>query len=205
MLLRLAALAVLMFGVNLHVQADDQRVAIGDHVTTLEFKDIRYLPRSLSELGKHKAFVFVFTNTTCPLVQRYLPRLKSLHEEFGPLGVQFVAVNVGEGDSIQEMAAQALEHEMLFPFVKDRTGECARALGVERTPEVAVLNEKHRLVYRGRIDDQYRLGGVLPKPRQEELKAALQDILAARKVADTNGTAGLVARGYVMRRLRVRP
>lgn len=167
----------------LSARADEPAVSIGDHIKSLEFKDIRYLPRSLDELGKHKAFVFAFTNTTCPLVQRYLPRLKSLHKEFAPLGVQFVAVNVGSGDTIQDMAAHALENGVPFPFVKDLTGQCARSLGVERTPEVAVLDHRHRLVYRGRIDDQYRFGGALPKPRQENLRAALQDILASRPVA----------------------
>ena len=52
-------------------------VSIGDRIPSLEFKDIRYLPRTLDELGQQKAFVLVFTNTTCPLVQRYMSRLKS--------------------------------------------------------------------------------------------------------------------------------
>ena len=156
---------------------------IGEVIRDLRFKDIRYLPRSLDELGKRKAYVFVFTNTTCPLVQRYLPRLKSLDEEYGPQGVQFVAVNVGTGDTIQDMASHALEYGALFPFVKDTDGSCTRRLGVQRTPEVAVLDAKHRLVYRGRIDDQYRLGGALPKARRHYLEEAIQDILAGREVA----------------------
>ena len=54
--------------------ADEPTVKIGDTVKSLKFKDIRYLPRSLEELGEHKAIVFAFLNTTCPLAQRYLPR-----------------------------------------------------------------------------------------------------------------------------------
>lgn len=158
-------------------------VEIGAVIGDLEFKDIRYLPRSLDELGKHKAYVFVFANTTCPLVQRYLPRLKALDEEYGKLGVQFVSVNVSPGDTIRDMASHALRSGALFPFVKDIDGQCARRLGVERTPEVAVLDENHRLVYRGRIDDQYRLGGALPKPRRHDLEEALKDVLAGRPVA----------------------
>lgn len=159
-----------------------QSVKIGDSISDLRFKDIRYLPRSLDELGEHKAFVFVFINTTCPLVQRYLPRLKRLDEKYGPQGIQFVGVNVGAGDTILDMASHALKHDILFPFVKDTDGSCARALGVQRTPEVAVLDAKHRLVYRGRIDDQYRLGGTLPKPRHNNLEDAIKDVLAGRDV-----------------------
>ena len=158
-------------------------VKIGDTVKSLEFKDIRYLPRSLEELGEHKAIVFAFVNTTCPLAQRYVPRLKSLHAVYEKEGVQFVAVNVGASDTIQDMAAHALEHGVLFPFVKDVSGKCAVALGVSRTPEVAVLDAKRRLVYRGRIDDQYRLGGALPKPRRKDLEEALKEVLAGKKVS----------------------
>ena len=182
MRIRHAASVILISAVSLCARAEDRHVAIGDQVKSLEFKDIRYLPRSLAELGRHRAYVFVFTNTTCPLVQRYLPRLKSLHKEYGPRGVQFVAVNTGSGDTIRDMASHALEHELPFPFVKDRTGQCARSLGVTRTPEAAVLDQQYRLVYRGRIDDQYRFGGALPKPRRNDLESALQDILATRQV-----------------------
>ena len=38
----------------------------------MRFKDIHYLPRSLVDFPKARVFVLVFTNATCPLVQRYL-------------------------------------------------------------------------------------------------------------------------------------
>src|SRR4029079_1953246 len=68
-------------------------------------------------------------------------------------------------------------------FVKDLSGECAKALGITRTPEVVVLNAEHRICYRGRIDDQYRLGGEKPSAGRADLKEALEDLLAGRKVA----------------------
>src|SRR5262249_18325961 len=95
---------------------------IGDRVTKLSFKDIRYLPRTLDDFSNKKAFVLVFTNTTCPLVQRYLPTLKQMEREYRDKGVQFLAVNVGADDSIVAMASQAVKYEMEFPFVKDFDG-----------------------------------------------------------------------------------
>src|SRR6516225_5645995 len=47
-------------------------VAVGDRVANLTFKDIHFLPRSLDDFSKKKAFVLVFTTTSCPLVQHYL-------------------------------------------------------------------------------------------------------------------------------------
>lgn len=156
--------------------------AIGDRVTRLEFKDIRALTRSLSDLGEKRAYVFVFTTTSCPLVRRSIPKLVELDARLASQGVQFVAINVGTDDTIRDMAAQAIELNAAFPFVKDTDLSCVAALGVKRTPEVAVLDSQHRLVYRGRIDDQLRLGGARPAPTRKDLELALTEILAGTPV-----------------------
>src|SRR5258708_38867078 len=82
------------------------------------------------------------------------------------------------------MAQLAVQHEVEFPSVKDFGGFCARALGVRRTPEAVVLDGEKRLCYRGRIDDQYRLGGVRPAPTTHDLKDALEAVLAGKKVGN---------------------
>jgi thiol-disulfide isomerase/thioredoxin len=151
---------------------------IGSVIPELHFKDIRCLRRSLKELGDRQAFVFVFTNTTCPVAQRYWPKLKQLDEEYGRQGVQFVSVNVAPEDSIAQVAQQAIDFAVAFPFVKDSDGSAAKALGVERTPEVIILDAKRRLRYRGRIDDQQRLGGARPQLASDDLKQALDAVLA---------------------------
>ena len=157
-------------------------VKIGAPIGKLKFTDIRSLPRTLDDFGKKRAFVLVFTNTSCPLVKRYLPTLQALEKEYRGKDVQFVALNAAEEDSILTMATQAVQHEVEFPFVKDFGGACARALGVRRTPEAVVLDAEKRLRYRGRIDDQYRLGGVRKEPATRELRDALEAVLAGRKV-----------------------
>jgi len=156
---------------------------LGDRIETLTFKDIRALSRSLSDLGEKRAYVFLFTTTSCPLVRRSMPKLVELDSRFASQGVQFVAVNVGTNDTIRDMAAQAIELNAPFPFVKDTDLSCATTLGVRRTPEVAVLDQEKRLVYRGRIDDQLRLGGARPEPSRRDLEEALNEILAGKAVS----------------------
>src|SRR5437868_2080124 len=107
--------------------------------------------------------------------------LAGLERQFRGRGVQFLALDVGD-DSIAEIAALALEHGIEFPFGKDRGAACARALGARRTPEVAVLDGERRLRYRGRIDDQYRLGGAVPAPTKTDLRDALEAILAGKEI-----------------------
>jgi thiol-disulfide isomerase/thioredoxin/mono/diheme cytochrome c family protein len=164
------------------VEARETKVPIGAKADKFTFKDIRYSPRTLDDFGTPRAFVIVFTTTGCPLVRRYLPRLKELSAQYGDKGVQFIAVDVGPDDSIKEIAYEAIEHGVEFPFVKDVNGGCARALGANRTPQVVVLDAGRKIRYRGRIDNQYRLGGAKPSVDREDLKEAIEDVLAGRRV-----------------------
>jgi len=175
---------VLFLAIGLASSASAEKtepVEIGSQIKELTFKDIRYLPRSLDDLGDRKAYVVMFTNTTCPLVKRYLPTIKRLDEKYGE-DVQFVLMNVGPGDSIIDMSEFAVEHEISFPSVKDDDGSCVKKLGVTRTPEVVVLDADHRIRYRGRINDQYRIGGALPKATNEYLIDAIDALLAGDEV-----------------------
>ena len=157
------------------------QVSIGQQVGDIEFKDIRYLTRRVSEFKESKAIVIVCTNTTCPLVKRYLPKLKRLEQKYRDKSVQFVGLNVGAGDSIRDIAAQAIEYEIDFPMVKDVDANCVKALGVTRTPEVVVLDSERVLRYRGRIDDQYRIGGARPTATSSDLEAAVEAVLSGKE------------------------
>lgn len=163
--------------------AETNRPPIGTEIKELRFKDIRYLPRTLADFGEQRAYVIVFTNTTCPLAQKYWPKLKRLDEEHRGQQVQFVSINATEGDRISDIAQQAIDFGIEFPVVRDGDGSCARALGVERTPEVVILDGKRRLCYRGRIDNQHRLGGSRPDVTEDDLLRALTDVLQDRSVA----------------------
>jgi thiol-disulfide isomerase/thioredoxin len=158
------------------------RLALGEKSPAFSFTDIHFLPRSLADFKEKKVYVIVFTTLDCPLVQRYLPRLKSLDETYRAKGVQFLALNVGTDDPLVEVAYQALKADLAFPVGKDFDGAAAKALGATRTPEAIVLDAERRLKYRGRIDGQHRLGGARPAAERDDLTEALEDVLAGREV-----------------------
>jgi thiol-disulfide isomerase/thioredoxin len=180
---RTALVVALGLWVTGQAGAVDKEIQVGDRTPTLIFKDIHYLPRALEEFVDRKAVVLIFTNTTCPLVQRYFPTLKALDKEYCAKGVQFLAVNVGADDTIIDMAAQAVRFDICFPFVKDFDAQVAETLGVKRTPAVVMLDGERRLRYRGRIDDQYRLVGTRAAATRHDLREALEAVLAGRDVA----------------------
>jgi thiol-disulfide isomerase/thioredoxin len=164
-----------------------EKPKIGTAIGKLAFTDTRSLPRTLTDFGKKKAFVLVFTDTACPLAQKYLPTLSALEKEYRAKDVQFASLNASDADGVIAVATQSVKFDVEFPMLKDFGGACAKALGVTRTPEAVVLDADHKLVYRGRIDDQYRLGGARKAPTARELKDAIDAVLAgqAPAVAET--------------------
>jgi len=162
--------------------ADETSPALGEQIPPVSFTDIHYLPRTLADFGEKQAYVVVFTTLECPVVKRYLPRLKELDEQYRDRGVQFLALNVGAVDSLVEVAAQGVAADFAFPVGRDFDGLFAQSVGATRTPEVVVLDGQQQLRYRGRIDSQVRLGGVAPQTGREDLKEAINDVLAGKEV-----------------------
>lgn len=160
-------------------------IEIGQKAEKIGFKDIRFLNRELRELGEHKGFALVFLNTQCPIAQRYLPRLEEMHKKYGEKGIQFVGVYPAQNDSVIDMASHGLEAGITFPIVKDTDQSVVLALGIERVPSVALLDAEHKLVYRGRIDDQYRVGGPQPKVNRADLIEAIDELLAGQEISIT--------------------
>lgn len=164
------------------VLAEEPKPAqIGEVISNLTFKDIRSVTRDLNDLGEAKGYVFFFATTKCPLVAKNFPKVKELYDRYHEQNVVFVAVNTGADDTIREVAAQAIDYQIPFYFVKDYDLACAKRLGVERTPTAIVLNEKKELVYRGRVDDQHRIGGTKPKASRADLEEAIQSTLKGER------------------------
>ena len=164
-------------------EGDGPAVKVGQKIGDFKFKDIRYLPRSLADFGERKAYVIMFATLDCPVVQRYLPKLVEMDAAYRDKGVQFLVVNVGPSDDLREVAYQAMRIDAQFPFSKDFDGQVVRGVGATRAAEVVVVDADKKLRYRGRVDDQFRLGGERPTVERDDLKLAIEDVLAGRDVA----------------------
>src|SRR4029453_1138503 len=138
---------------------------------------------SLAELKPSKAVVVVFVGVECPLVAQYASRLQELANKYTAAGVAFVAIDSNQQDSLTELAAFARKHKLEIPVLKDPGNQVADAFGAERTPEVFVLDGERRVVYYGRIDDQFSYGKQRPVAEQAYLTTALDQLLAGEKIA----------------------
>ncbi|MEZ6036585.1 MAG: redoxin family protein [Planctomycetota bacterium] len=178
---RLASAAVLLSLLGPALRAQDATTALGATVDA-RFTDLRWQQRRLSELGAPTATVIFFATIECPIVKRYLPRLGALARELEARGVVFVVANVGADDALVDAAAQVTLNAPACVFAKDFDGELARACGVDRSATCVVLDAERRLVYRGRVDDQYGYAGQREAPRRHDLREALDELLAGRAV-----------------------
>jgi peroxiredoxin len=151
----------------------------------VEFKlqDFRGGWHQLGDVRDRKLVVVAFLRTECPLASVYAPKLAALARGYEPKGVTFFAVDSAPQDAPSELARFAREQDLPFPFLKDVGFELADRLGVERTPEVFVLDRDRVVRYRGRVDDQFGFGVHRPTPTRRDLAAALDDLLADRPVA----------------------
>lgn len=169
---------------------------IGRQIENFTLRDYRGREHSLAELADRKAVVLAFLGTECPLAKLYSPRLEQLSQEYGPRGVAFMGINSNRQDSITAIAAHARIHGLTFPVLKDLGNKLADACGAERTPEVVLLDAGRRIVYRGRIDDQYGIGYARNEPTRHDLKLALDALLAGEKIepAETESVGCLIGR-----------
>jgi peroxiredoxin len=156
---------------------------LGRKIENFELADFRGKEFKFDDLKQSKAVVVVFVGVECPLVAQYAGRLQELADKYAASGVALVAIDSNQQDSLTELAAFARKHKLEIPMLKDPGNKVADAFGAERTPEVFVLDGERRVVYHGRIDDQFTYGKQRPKAEQTHLTSALGQLLAGEKIA----------------------
>ncbi len=126
-----------------------------------------------------KAVVFIFTRADCPISNRYAPEVRRLSASFAPDRVKFWLVYPDPDAPVSAIRRHIKEYNYNCDALRDPRHELVKATGASVTPEAAVfvLNRSGaRMVYRGRIDDQYVAFG---KWRQSPSARDLEDVLAA--------------------------
>jgi thiol-disulfide isomerase/thioredoxin len=134
--------------------------------------------------SKINALVVIFSCNHCPYVKAYEERIIFLQSEYAPKGVQVVAINSNDDqnyreDSFEEMIKRYKEKQFNFLYLRDETQEVARYFGATHTPEVFLFNKEQKLVYHGKIDDNWQNpAGV----KFSYLKLALDETLEGKEI-----------------------
>jgi len=156
---------------------------IGRTIAPFTLQDHRGKAWQLDDFADRKLVVVAFLGTECPLAKLYGPRLEQLAKAYESKQVAVIGINANSQDSITELAAYARVHQIGFPLLKDPGNRVADAFDARRTPEVFVLDAGRKVVYHGRIDDQYGVGYTRDEPQRSDLRIALDELLAGKPVS----------------------
>ena len=182
MLARTAAVLVLIATTLVPTTAQSGS-SVGKSVADFRLPDHFGKDHALAEFADRDLVVVAFLGTQCPLAKLYAGRLQAIADEYAERGVAVVAVMSNAQDSLTEIAAYVRQHNITYPVLKDRRNEVADQFAAERTPQVFLLDRERVVRYQGRIDDQYLVGVVRDKPTREDLRAAIDELLAGKPVS----------------------
>jgi thiol-disulfide isomerase/thioredoxin len=122
----------------------------------------------------------MFICNHCPFVVHVADELARLGRDYGHrLGIVAICSNdevTHPADGPGPMAEEATRRGYSFPYLHDATQHVARAFDAACTPDFFLYDDRHRLAYRGQLDDS-RPGS--PEPvTGRDLRTAIDAVLA---------------------------
>lgn len=116
---------------------------------------------TLDSFSDANALVIVFTCNHCPYAVAAEDRLIEIQRDYAERGVQLVAINPNDADrypddSFAAMRTRAEDKHFNFPYLHDESQEVARTYDAACTPDIFVFDRDRKLVYNGRIDDNWQ-------------------------------------------------
>ncbi len=181
----LSLAAVLSFAAAGVAMADGP--AIGAAAPNFQLTTIDGKPFSLADAEKsNKAVVIMFIATKCPYSNAYNDRLRQMAADYSKKGILFVGINSNSSEPEAEVKSHAAKNKWDFTLAKDPGNKVADMYDAKRTPEVYVVGSDGKVLYHGRIDENYEEPSKVTSP---DLKNALDQILAGQPVAKTETKA----------------
>ena len=139
--------------------------------------DLDGKPANPFDAASGKIVVLVFIRRDCPVSSRYAPVIQQIsaqHER----DASFWLVFPDKAETPQTIHNYLREYAYRLPALRDPEHALVKLAQVQITPEVAVFNRSHQLLYDGRIDNWYLdLGRSRPAPTTHELADAIQAAL----------------------------
>ena len=140
---------------------------------------------SLESFKDKKVLVVIFSCNHCPYVRAYEDRIIEIQKDYKSKGVEVIAINSNDAekypeDSFEEMKKRVAEKKFNFLYLRDEDQSVARSFDAAHTPEIFVFNEERKLVYHGKIDDNWQGE---KKAKTKYLRNALDEVLEGKEVS----------------------
>lgn len=160
-------------------------IPLGTQMPAFELKDPFGNVYRSDEMFGEKGLLVVFTCNHCPYAIAVWPRLIRLAEYAKTVGINTVAINPNihpnyPDDAPEKMAEKIKEWGITFPYLVDETQNTARAFKAQCTPDIYLFDNQKRLVYHGRIDDNWQDES---KVTRHELKEAIDNLSQGKPIS----------------------
>jgi len=160
-------------------------IPLGTPMPDFELKDPLGKLHKGNELYGERGLLIAFTCNHCPYALAVWPRLIRFAQYAKGAKVNTVAINPNinpdyPDDSPEKMKEKIKEWGLTFPYLVDEKQKVAETFKAQCTPDIYLFNKDKKLVYHGRIDDNWQDES---KVTREELKEALNNMVVGKPIS----------------------
>jgi len=157
-------------------------IPVGTTMPAFELSDPFGKTFSSEDLLGPKGLLVIFTCNHCPYAKAVWPRTINLASLAKNLGINTVGINPNihpdyPDDAPEVMREKIKEWGISFPYLVDESQEVARAYKAQCTPDIYLFDSNKKLVYHGRVDDNWQEES---RVTREELKEAITKLAEGR-------------------------
>ena len=150
-------------------------IPLGTKMPDFELNDPEGNTYKGSEQYGERGLLVIFTCNHCPYAKAVWPRVNRLAKYAKDMRINTIAINPNirpdlPEDAPEKMGEKVKELGIDFPYLADETQRVAKSFKAQCTPDIYLFDKDQKLVYHGRIDDNWQDE---TKVTREELKEAL--------------------------------
>ncbi|HIN39443.1 MAG TPA: thioredoxin family protein [Flavobacteriales bacterium] len=173
-----------LLGLNVFSSIDIIEIGSKIPEPDMQMRDISDELFSLQELNKENGLLVVFSCNTCPFVNAWEDRYKTISQLCKVKNVGMAAINSNAArrdgvDSMDEMIKHAKEKGYEFRYLLDENANLALLFGATKTPQIFLFNKDLKLVYTGAIDDNLKNA---EKVKNHYLVNAINNLVDMKKI-----------------------
>lgn len=158
---------------------------IGSTIPDFELHAVDGKTYSVNSFKDQKVLIIIFSCNHCPYVQAYENRIIQIQKDYSSSGVAIAAINSNDKvkypeDSFEEMKKRGELKKFNFYYLRDEDQSVARSFDAAHTPELFVFDSERKLVYHGKIDDNWQDEN---KVKTKYLRNALDELLSGNEIS----------------------
>lgn len=159
-------------------------IPLGTKIPSFSLPDPNGKKFNFDDLFGPKGLLVAFTCNHCPYAIAIWPRLIKLANDVKNLEINTVGINPNihpdyPEDAPEKMSKKIKEWGIAFPYLVDATQEIAKKFQAQCTPDLYLFDAEKKLVYHGRLDDNWQNENKVGK---QELKEAILNLSQGKPI-----------------------